>query len=141
MIRIRLTEEQRRLVEVEQGGPVEVIDPATGQAYVLIARDQFDRVQALLEQPPTVDEKRNGVSPGVLRSQQAYWRDLPELLKLKFPERQWVAYHGEQRVGFSSNVAELYLECERRGIPASEFYVDRVEPLAFPPWEAEEVVI
>jgi len=135
---IHLTEEQRRLVEAEQGRPVDVLDPSTNRTYVLIARDQFERVRELLD-PPPVPEGGNGVSPGVLRSQQAYWRDLPDLLKLKFPERQWVAYHGEQRVGFASTVAELYQECERRGIPIGEFYVDRVEPRAFPPWEAEEV--
>ena len=68
---------------------------------------------------------------------QADWRDLPDLLKLNSPERQWVAYHGEERVGFARTVAELYQECERRGIPIGEFYVDRLEPRAFPPWEVE----
>lgn len=139
MTPIHLTEKQRRLVEAAQGQPVEVIDPRTCRAYVLIARDQFARVRELLDQPPPVPEGETGVSPGVRRSQESYWRDLPDLLKLKFPERQWVAYHGEQRVGFASTVAELYRECERRGIPIGEFYVDRVEPRAFPPWEVEDV--
>ena len=137
MTPIHLTEEQRRLVEAEQGRPVDVIDPTTDQAYVLIARDQFAGVRELLDQPSSVPERGNGVLPGVLRSQEAYWRDLPDLLKLKFPERQWVAYHGEQRVGFASSDVELYRECERRGIPVGEFYVDRVEPRAFPPWAVE----
>src|SRR5438034_1541466 len=89
MTPIHLTEEQRRLVEAEQGRPVDVLDPSTNRTYVLIAREQFVRMQELLNRPrqsPLVAEGGTGVSPGVLRSQEAYWRDLPDLLKLKSPE-------------------------------------------------------
>jgi hypothetical protein len=81
----------------------------------------------------------NGVKPGIRAAQEAYWRDLPELLKLKSPRRQWVAYHWQQRIGFASTDGELYRKCERRGIPRGEFYVDRLEPRELPPWE-EEVI-
>jgi hypothetical protein len=37
----------------------------------------------------------------------------------------------------AATVAELYQECKRRGIPLGEFYVDRLEPRALPPWEEE----
>src|SRR3954451_21870421 len=116
MTLIHLTQEQRRLVEAEQGRPVDVIDPGPLRAYVLIPWDQFARVRELLDQPSPVPEAGDGGSPGVRRSQEAYWRALPDLLKLKFPERQWVAYHGEQRIGFASTVEELCQECKRRGI-------------------------
>ena len=52
-----------------------------------------------------------------------------------------MAYHGEQRVGFAATVAELYRECQLRGIPSTEFYVDRLEPRALPPWEEEVLEI
>ena len=35
----------------------------------------------------------------VLRSQQAFWRDLPELLKDERNHGKWVAYHGERAGG------------------------------------------
>ena len=37
----------------------------------------------------------------VLRSQRAYWRDLPELLKDRRNRGKWVAYHGEERVAIT----------------------------------------
>ncbi len=42
---IELTEEQRR----ELGGPEPVVvDPGTGRAYVLVPREPYDRIEALL---------------------------------------------------------------------------------------------
>lgn len=75
----------------------------------------------------------------MLASQEAYWRDLPELLKQKSRERQWVAYHGQRLIGFASTPPELYIECEQLGIPRGDFYVDRVAPRALPPWAVEEL--
>jgi hypothetical protein len=56
---IELTEEQRRALEVERGRPVECIDPATRQAYVLVAREQFEKVRSLLapEVPPSAPHR------------------------------------------------------------------------------------
>lgn len=45
------------------------------------------------------------IAPMMLRSQQAFWRDLPELLKVKSNKRQWVAYHGDTRVVFGKTKA------------------------------------
>ena len=46
---LELTEQQRQKV-VEQGGlPVEVVDPHSQRTYVLIAREQFDKIRSLLE--------------------------------------------------------------------------------------------
>jgi hypothetical protein len=80
-----------------------------------------------------------GVAPGVRRAQEAYWRDLPDLLPLCSPDRRWVAYHGDKRLGFARTLAELYQEAARHGVPTSELYVDRLAPRALPPWEAEEI--
>lgn len=75
----------------------------------------------------------------MLASQEAYWRDLPELLKQKSRERQWVAYHGQRLIGFAPTQAEICQECLRLGIPRGEFYVDWVAPRALAPWEPEEL--
>ena len=79
------------------------------------------------------------VSPGIRRSQEAYWRDLPRLLPLRSRERRWVAYHGDERVGFGRTQAELYRECIRRGLKVNDIYIDRLELDYQPPWEPPEV--
>jgi hypothetical protein len=66
------------------------------------------------------------VAPIIARSQAAFRRDLPELMKTHY--RQWVAYHGDVRVGFARNSFDLYDECFRRGLKRSEFVVRSVEP-------------
>jgi hypothetical protein len=138
---IKLTEKQRRAVATTTNGPVEVVDPASNRRYVLLPRDQFEKLRANGAEgsaPPSSGEL-DVVAPGVRRSQEAYWRDLPALLKLRNERRRWVAYHGDERVGFGRTAAELYQKCLRRGWTDADFYVDRLEPRAFPPWEAEEI--
>jgi hypothetical protein len=49
--------------------------------------------------------------------------------------RQWVAYHGEQRIGFARTKTELYQECLRHGLRRGEFVVRSIEPEV--PKEAE----
>ena len=66
--------------------------------------------------------------------QQAYWRDLPELLKVKSRVQQWVAYYGDQRVAFGRTGAELYRHCLQRGLKRGDFYVGRLEERPTPPW-------
>jgi hypothetical protein len=78
------------------------------------------------------------IPPGIRRSQEAYWRDLPKLLKRTSRTRRWVGYHGDECIGFGASCAEVYQKCLRRGLSEDEFYVDRVEPRSLPPWEAEE---
>lgn len=137
---IALTEEQRRALYAQPTRPVEVIDPATARTYVLLEREQFERVRALLEAvaaPESNDAAR--VSPGMLRSQQAFWRDLPELLPLASRKRQWVAYHGDERVGFGETSTELCQECLRRGFQNDEFFIGMLQPQEAPPWEVFEV--
>ena len=43
----------------------------------------------------------------MLRSKQAFWRDLPELLKKRRNRRKWAAYHGDERVAITRS------ECRR----------------------------
>ena len=76
----------------------------------------------------------------MLRSMQAYWRDLPELLRRRRNRRKWVAYHGDERVAITRSGVDAYQECFRRGLERGQFYVDKVEvdPEGIPPWGAFE---
>jgi len=138
---IELTEEQRQALQAEQGTPLDVVDPATQQRYVLLAREQYERVRALLEEQraPSPPGLASGVPPGILRSQQAFWRDLPELLENKKIRGKWVAYHGNERIGIARTEVELIRECLRRGLRDDEYDLDVIEPHARPPWEPEEI--
>jgi len=141
---IQLTEEQRQALLAE-GMPVDVVDPATQQRYVLLAREHYERVRALLEQETAreTQEPSAGIPPGILRSQQAYWRDLPELMKLKSRKHQWVAYQGDARIGFGRTNVELYQACLRRGLERSEFYVGKLvaDPEGIPPWGSTPIEV
>jgi hypothetical protein len=70
-VAIHLTEQQRQAIAAHRGQPVEIVDPNTDRAYVLLARERYDRVRHLLDQleghtepsegggpPPPVDEGR-----------------------------------------------------------------------------------
>ncbi len=73
--------------------------------------------------------------PGMRRSMEAYWRDLPQMLLLRSRKREWVAYHGDERIGFAKTQWELYDECSRRGIREDEMYIGRLVRHEAPPWE------
>ena len=140
---IELTREQEQ--DVKHGRSVEVVDPASAQSFVVIPREQYEHVRSLLEKTSMQEGIASGaatvskVPAGIRCSQEAYWRDLPEILPLKSERRRWVAYHGDERIGFGRTMAELYEICERRGLKTDQFYVDRLEPRALAPWEEESV--
>ena len=75
--------------------------------------------------------------PMIQKSIDAFRRDLPELLKTH-PDR-WVAYHGDERVGFGRTETELYRRCFARGLTRDDFIVGFTEPGAFDPNEEIEV--
>lgn len=128
---IELTPEQRQAVE--QGEPVRLVDETTHDAYVLVRADVYEQI-AGAPQPPA-DEAASLIQPAMLRAQQAFWRDLPELLKDRRNHGQWVAYHGDERVGLGRDDGELYRACLQRGLRRGEFYVARVREREVPPWE------
>jgi hypothetical protein len=128
---IELTEQQRRVVQEQAGRPVEVIDPSTQSAYVLIARDQYERVRPLLQAEPAPAAPPGppaDIPPGIRRSQEALRRALPELLRHKRLQRQWVAYHGDERIGIAPDEATLVRECLRRGLADDQYYVGWIDP-------------
>jgi hypothetical protein len=141
---IELSDEQRQAIEAEPGQPVDCIDPATRQTYVLLAREQYEKVRSMLVPQPEAMSVRpesaaDLIPPGILRSQQAFWRDLPQLLRNPRNHGQWVCYHGEERVGIARTQRELIAECVRRGLPDDQYHTDVIEPRELAPWEVEEV--
>jgi hypothetical protein len=56
----------------------------------------------------------------------AFWRDLPQLLQER--PGQWVAYHGDQQLGFGRTRTELWHELLRRGLQPAEFLIRSIEP-------------
>jgi hypothetical protein len=56
----------------------------------------------------------------------AFRKALPTLLKER--PRQWVAFHGDEVVGFARTPLDLYQECARRGLPHGDYIVQAIEP-------------
>ncbi len=141
MTEIELTDAQRQALQAEQGKPVDVVDPATRRRYVLLAWEQYERVRPLLDQAeaPEPEDPTAGIPPGILRSQQAFWRDLPELLRTKRNRGRWAAYHLDERIGVDADRMKLVREIRRRGLSQDDYYIDRVEPQDQAPWECIEV--
>ncbi len=136
---LQLTEQQRQMVAEQAGRPIDVIDPDTQHAYVLIARDQFEKVRSMLDespQSPSPSQASFEIPPGIRRSQEAFWRDLPNLLKQKKLIGRWVCYHGDEQIGVAKTDTELVQACLRRGLKRNEFYVGWINELPAPPWES-----
>jgi hypothetical protein len=57
---------------------------------------------------------------------QAFYRDLPQLLQER--PGQWVAYYGNQQLGFGATSTELYRECLRRGLAPEDIGLFSIEP-------------
>jgi hypothetical protein len=74
---------------------------------------------------PAVDSE---IPPLIRTSQEAFRRELPQLLKSKKRFRQWVAYHGDECLGFAATDTDLYEECFRRGLQEHEFVVRCIVP-------------
>jgi hypothetical protein len=75
---------------------------------------------------PPSDLQSFDLPPMIERSLAAFRRDLPELMKTHY--RKWVAYHGDERIGFGKSQTELYQQCFRRGLTEEEFVVRNIEP-------------
>jgi hypothetical protein len=50
------------------------------------------------------------ISPDIMRAQEAFRRDLPELLRNRRVSQAWVAYYGDRRIGFGKSKTELFQE-------------------------------
>ena len=138
---IQISDEQRQALQDHVDVPVEVVDPQTQRAYVLLPLEEYERMQLGPVAGEQVSQRGRAITaripPGIRRSQEAYWQDLPELLPKASRTRRWVAYHGGERIGFGRTETELYQECYRRGLKDDEFYIGRVRPSEVAPWEPD----
>jgi hypothetical protein len=147
---IELTPPLQKALEETGEQTLRLIDPRTRNTYILLPESVYHKMTAekshgeLTEADGTtmehVDRSAHGfeIPPGIRCSQEAFWRDLPGLLKGARPSAGWALYHGEQRLGTGDYTA-LIRECKRRGLSENEFYLGRIEPRDSPPWEPEEV--
>jgi hypothetical protein len=119
----------RQAITEQPGKPLDVVDPASNTSYVLIRADVYERVRDLIERGQ-VHSPGPGIEipPGIRRSQEAFRRDLPTLLLDERLQNTWVAYHGDERIGFARTHTELHRECRKRGFPDDEFYIGRIVP-------------
>ncbi len=129
---IELDTEQRQVIA--QGRPVRIVDPLTQETYILVRAEDYERLAELSQLP--ADRPNPEIRPMVLRSMQAFWRDLPGLLMNRRNHRKWAAYHGDERVAITRSDVNAYQECFRRGLEHEEFYVGILEPApdGIPPW-------
>jgi hypothetical protein len=67
---------------------------------------------------------RASTPPAILQAQEVFLRELPELLKER--RGQWVAYHGDRRIGFGRTEHALWRECVRQGY--QDFLIRRIWP-------------
>jgi hypothetical protein len=129
-----LTTEQRRLVELAGDRPVRIEDSEMHQAYVLIRAEVYERVRDLIE-PRSGDEIH--IPEGIRKSQEAFFRDLPELLKDRKLRGKYVAYHGNERVKVSKSETEVIRECLRRGLQSDRYDIFVIRPQSPEPEEVD----
>jgi hypothetical protein len=131
---IELTPEQRQALDERRGEPVRVLDPVTNNAYLLVREDVFERMAGVLQ--TSEHEPPANIDPRMLRSMQAFWRDLPGLLQDKRKRGKWAAYRGDDRIVISADDVDAYQACLRQGMQRGEFYVGKIEPATdgIPPW-------
>jgi hypothetical protein len=117
---------------------------ATAEERVLTAPEQTDldhyrRVAQLLDclrmkarqvlatHHPTDEaespERSFAIPAGIRCSQEALRRDLPKLLTNRRLRGQWIAYHGDERIGIAPDARALLGECVRRGFRDDEYYL------------------
>ena len=134
---IELTEEQVQTIPATVAEPMNVVDPRTGKRFFLIGEQQLDD----WEHWAATEESRASIAPGVLRSMEAFWRDLQELLTRWRRRGRFVLYHLERQIAFGRSIPALEQERIRRGITAEDCYIGHVVPHHEAPWVPEEMEI
>jgi hypothetical protein len=77
------------------------------------------------------DQLPFSVPPLIEQAQETFHRFLPQLLQER--PGQWVAYQGDQLLGFAQTDTELYQKCLKQGCKRGEFLIRSIEP------EADEI--
>jgi hypothetical protein len=113
---------------------VRIEDPELHHAYVLIRADVSERVRDVIEAKSVLDVQ---VPEGIRKSQEAFFRDLPDLLKEPRLRGKYVAYHGDERVKIGRSETEVIRECLQRGISDDEYDVFVIRPQSPEPAEVD----
>ena len=129
-----LTPEQRRLIDQAGDEPVPIADPETLEDFVLMRRRVYDQLRQVTETQPVNDLM---IPEGIRKSQEAFFRDLPELLKDRKLRGKCVAYHGDERIGIARDDMKLIRECLRRGLKREECDILIIEPQSAEPEEID----
>ena len=75
-----------------------------------------------------VDDLFTETPIGIIRSMQAFMRDLPSLLANPKYDRWCVAYCGDERIGIAESTHDLIRECLKRGLRDDQIYIGIVSP-------------
>jgi hypothetical protein len=131
-----VSRELRQAIEQAGGQPVRIEDPEDHGAYVVLTEEAYQRLQQRGEARQT---PRSEIPEDIRRSQDAFFRELPELLGDKSLLGKWIGYHGSERIGIASAMKPLIQECLRRGLADDQFDLFVIEPQSREIEEAEIV--
>jgi hypothetical protein len=136
-----LTPELKQAIEQAGDELVRLEDPQTRQTYVLLKAEVYESIREILGDewrlaaiaPKAVGNaarrmEEGAVPDGIRRSQEAFFRDLPGLLKDRELRGRWVAYNRDARITIGTTQTDVIKECNRRGLESSEYDVFVVEP-------------
>src|SRR5437016_9014306 len=76
----------------------------------------------------TVDSRYPNTPIGIVRSRDAFLRDLPALLANPKYDRWSVVYCGDERIVLTELLADATRVCRERGLRQGEFYIGCVFP-------------
>jgi hypothetical protein len=125
MTTVALTPELRQAVEEAGAQPVRLEDPESHRTYVLLDEDDSHRLRSPGQ---TKQAPFPGIPEGILRSQDAFFHDLAELLNDESLRGQRIAYHGDERIGIAPRAEPLIRECVRRGLREDQYDLFVIEP-------------
>jgi hypothetical protein len=126
-----LTPEQALAARAANGRPVQLEDPETREKYLLVKEDAYRQPPGEAKPEPDLPE----IPEGIRRSQEAFFRALPDLLKQRSLRGRWVAYSGEEQVKVGKTMEAVIRECNRRGLGREEYDVFVIEPQSPEPEE------
>ena len=86
------------------------VERAVLAAYVILKAEVYERMKRLLE------SRQDEIPAGICRSQDPFFRDLPERLKDESLFGQCVAYRGDERIGIAPSDEPLIREISRSAI-------------------------
>jgi hypothetical protein len=81
-----------------------------------------------IKQSEAVDPRYPNTTIGIVRSRDAFLRDLPTLLANPKFDRWLAVYCGDQRIAFAETHAEIVRQCQGRDLKEDEYYLGCVAP-------------